>query len=106
PPPACSLPLAERTKGATRDGKPYYTCRFRDAHRTASFMVWADGGFYEACEVDWREGQFYKIRAQYGGHERYGTQLDIQNIREVTAADRADGFDAGTLVARSRRDSE
>ena len=22
--------LAERTKGSTRDGKPFYTCRFRD----------------------------------------------------------------------------
>jgi len=33
--------LAERAKGATRDGKPFYTCRFRDGNRTATAMIWA-----------------------------------------------------------------
>src|SRR6516164_3718915 len=94
--------LVERTKNATRDGKPYYTCRFRDAHRTASFMVWSDSGFFEACETDWRVGQFYKIRGTYGEHDRYGAQLDVQEIRAVSDSDRVDGFDPAAFVDSSR----
>jgi 3'-5' exoribonuclease len=94
--------LAERSKNATRDGKPYYTCRFRDAHRTASFMVWSDSGFFEACENDWRVGQFYKIRGTYGEHDRYGAQLDVQEIRAVSDGDRSDGFDPAAFVDCSR----
>lgn len=98
--------LAERSKGTTRDGKPFYTCRFRDARRSVTFMVWADGGWYEACERDWREGRIYKIRGEYGEKERYGQQIDIQNIRPVTEADRADGFDLKDFVEHSRFDVE
>src|SRR5206468_5910569 len=87
--------LAERTKGATREGKPFYTCRFKDAKRTVSLMVWADSGWFEACEKDWREGHFYKVRGGYVEHERYGPQIEIVNIRATTDADRADGFDPG-----------
>lgn len=102
----CFVLLAERTKGATRDGKPFYTCRFRDCRRTVSFMVWADGGWYEQCETSWHAGTFYKIRGVYGEHERYGPQVDLQNIREAVDQDRADGFDPAELCARSRFDSE
>jgi 3'-5' exoribonuclease len=94
--------MAERTRGATRDGKPYYTCRFRDARRAATFMAWSDGGWFEACERDWQEGRFYKIRGQFSEHERYGAQIDVQNIRPVTDADRAAGFDPLELVECSR----
>jgi 3'-5' exoribonuclease len=94
--------LAERTKGATRDGKPFYTCRFRDARRTATYMVWADGPWYEACERDWRVGQFYKVRGVYAENERYGPQIDIENIRPVLDSDQADGFDPGQFVEQSR----
>jgi 3'-5' exoribonuclease len=97
--------LADRSKGATREGKPYYTCRFRDARRTASFMVWADGPWYEACEKEWREGQFYKVRAVYGEHEKYGPQIEVHNIRPVTDEDRADGFNPAEFVEHSRLDS-
>jgi 3'-5' exoribonuclease len=97
--------LAERNRGQTRDGKPFYACRFRDARRTASVMVWADSPWFEACENDWRDGHFYKIRGVYGEHERYGPQFDIQRIRPATDADRADGFDPSDLVERSRYDS-
>ena len=41
----CFAQLAEKTRGSTRDGKPFYTCRFRDPRRTASVMVWADSDF-------------------------------------------------------------
>jgi 3'-5' exoribonuclease len=96
--------LAERTRGATREGKAYYTCRFRDLQRTVTFMVWADGGWYETCERDWHAGQFYKLRAVYGENDRYGPQIDLQNIRPVTDADREEGFDPMTFVEHSRQD--
>src|SRR5215207_11166992 len=73
--------LAERTRGARRDGKPFYTCRLRDGPRTATFMVWADGDWFEACEQAWREGQFFKVRGSYDEHKHYGPQLEIHNIR-------------------------
>jgi 3'-5' exoribonuclease len=98
--------LAERSKGATRDGKPFYTCRFRDGSRTATFMVWADGGWFEPCEREWQEGGFYKIRGSYAEHERYGPQLDIQNLRPVRDADHADGFEPLEFVECSRFDRD
>ena len=97
--------LVERTKGATREGKPFYSCRFRDARRSVSFMAWADSTWYEPCERDWREGQFYKIRGVYGEHEKYGAQIDVHNIRPVTQEDRADGFNPTDFVEHSRYDS-
>ncbi|MBV9123093.1 MAG: HD domain-containing protein [Planctomycetes bacterium] len=96
--------LTERTRGETRDGKPYYTCRFRDDRRTASVMVWSDSPWFEACEKEWREGQFFKIRGVYGEHEKFGPQIDLHNLRPVVEADRADGFDPGDFVERSRFD--
>jgi 3'-5' exoribonuclease len=98
--------LTERTKGATREGKPFYTCRFRDARRTVAFMVWSDGGWFEACERDWQVGQFYKIRGQYGEHERYGGQIDIHNIRPVNEGDAQDGFDPLDFAECSRYNRE
>lgn len=94
--------LAEKTRGARRDGKPFYTCRFRDARRSATFMAWADGDWFEACERDWQEGHFYKVRGVYQEHPTYGPQIDVANIRPVNDADRADGFDVTELVESSR----
>ena len=96
--------LSERAKGTTRDGKPFYTCRFRDARRTATLMVWADGAWYEPCERDWRPGHFYKLRADYAENDRYGPQIELHNLRPVTDADRADGFDPMDYVERTRHD--
>jgi 3'-5' exoribonuclease len=97
--------LSERTKSTTRDGKPYYLCKFRDARRTASVMVWVDSGRFEECEQAWREGEFYKIRGIFRESQRFGPQLEIQQIRNVQQSDRADGFDPTDLVERSRFDS-
>jgi 3'-5' exoribonuclease len=94
--------LSERARSSTRDGKPYYTCRFRDARRSATFMVWADTTWYEPCEREWREGQVYKIRGAYAEHEKFGPQLDIHNIRPINDGDRADGFDPFDLLEHSR----
>jgi 3'-5' exoribonuclease len=98
--------LVERTRGARRDGKPFYTCRFRDAGRTVTAMIWSDGAWYTACEQSWQEGQFYKIRAEYGEHPTYGAQIDVHNIRPTTDADRCDGFDPMQFVEHSRFDAD
>jgi 3'-5' exoribonuclease len=98
--------LSERTKNATREGKPYFTTRFRDARRTVTFMVWADGGKFDDCEKHWQEGQFYKIRGKYAEHERYGPQIDIEQIRPVTDADHADGFDPAEFIVGTRRNAD
>ena len=57
--------LIERTKGATREAKPYFSCRFRDSRRTVSCMIWADSDRFVECERDWQPGMFFKIRATY-----------------------------------------
>src|SRR6202521_61188 len=94
--------LAERTRGARRDGKPFYTCRFRDAGRLASAMVWADGDWFATCEESWKEGQFFKIRGVYDEHKVYGPQIDIHNIRPATDDDRGDGFEPLQFVEHTR----
>src|SRR5947209_15548528 len=99
--------LSQRTKAKTRDDKPYYNCRFRDNRRSVSFMVWSDSPWFPACEQEWQEGQFYKLRAVYGDTEKYGPQIhELQAIRPVNDADLADGFDPSQLVEHSRFDSE
>ena len=97
--------LADKSRGATRDGKAFFSCRFRDARRAVSFMAWADGPWFAPCERDWQAGRFYKLRATFSEHERYGPQLiEILNIRPATDDDRAHGFDPSRLVESSRRD--
>lgn len=98
--------LAERSRGATREGRPFYTCRFRDLKRTATVMVWADGPWYEKCGAEWREGHFYKLRANYTEHEKYGPQLELVNLRPTTEADAEDGFDPSEYVAHTRHNRE
>ena len=96
--------LTEKTRGARRDGKPFFTCRFRDGGRTAACMIWADGGWFEACEDDWQSGQFYKIRGTYAEHKTYGPQIEIVNIRPIVDTDMAEGFDPLQVVERTRYD--
>jgi 3'-5' exoribonuclease len=98
----CFALLAEKTRQATRDGKVYYACRFRDKLRSVSCLVWSDGPWFEACERQWKEGECYKLRVIYSEHERYGPQIELHNIRPVNDADRADGFNLSQLVESSR----
>ena len=42
--------LADKTRGVTREGKDYYTCRFRDARRTVTFMAWGDGPWFDGTD--------------------------------------------------------
>ena len=93
--------LSEKAPGSRRDGKPYFTCQFRDAERTVTCMIWSDGPWFEACE-SWQPGQFYKLRATYQEHPKYGHQIDLAQIRPVTAADASDGFDKLDFVDHSR----
>ena len=69
-------------------------------------MAWGDGAFFQACDSEWQPNQFFKIRAEYGVHPKYGPQIDIQQIRHVQDRDAADGFNPADLVERSRFDSE
>ncbi|MCE9533802.1 MAG: HD domain-containing protein [Planctomycetes bacterium] len=94
--------LVERTKGATREGKPYFSCKLRDARRTATWMVWGDSERYPECERDWHPGLFFKIRATFEDHKHYGPRLDVHNIRIVVDADREDGFVEADLLEQSR----
>src|SRR5918994_3901732 len=96
--------LADRNRSQTREGKPFYTCRFRDARRTATYMVWGDGPHFAACESGWQPGQFFKINARYEEHERYGAQIDVLKIRLVEPRDEADGFDRSEFVEGARLD--
>jgi 3'-5' exoribonuclease len=98
--------LAGKYRGMTRDDKPYFTCRFRDAHRTAQFRVWSDSPFFASCETDWQVGTIYRIFGSFGEHEKYGPQLEIHQIRPAEAADGAEGLDEGDFVERSRFDSD
>ncbi len=97
--------LAEKRKGNTQGGKPYYQLRFRDARRTAAVMVWSDSDMFEPC-THWQAGQFFKIRGIYREHERFGPQLDIEAIRPVEDRDREDGFSECDFVTASRYDPE
>lgn len=98
--------LSERSRNTRRDGKPFYTCRFRDATRTATCMVWADGPWFEACEKEWHEGRFYKIRGTYDEHKTYGPQVEILNIRAIIEEDRSAGFDPMHFIDHTRYEVE
>lgn len=102
----CFAQLAEKTHRSTRDGKPFYACRFRDQRRTVSVMVWADGGFFEECQRDWTVGGFFKLRGTFSEHEKFGPQLDLEQARPVLDRDREDGFTERDFVERSRFDPD
>ncbi len=98
--------LAEKTRNSTRDGKPFYSLKFRDRRRVASAVVWADGPHFADCQEHWHAGQFYKVRGTFGEHERYGPQVEIEQLRPVRDDDRADGFREDDYLDRSRFDPD
>jgi 3'-5' exoribonuclease len=97
--------LTSKEELTTRDGKPYYKVSFRDAGREVSFPVWSDSPWAVACRDEWTPGAFYKLRATYR-ETAYGPQLEIRRIREVTDADKDEGFDPNMCLPRSRFDPE
>ena len=85
----------------TREGKPY----FASASATAAAR-WAfpSGTIRPGPPIAATIGSpaaFYKVRAVYR-ETNYGPQLDIRKIREVVAADAADGFDPAMCLPQSR----
>lgn len=101
----CFALLSERTLAATKTGKPFYLCRFRDDSRIVTGMIWSDGEWYAECERDWQVGQCFKVRGVYQEHPKYGPQVDLKAIRAINDDDRADGFDPLLLVEHSRYNS-
>ncbi len=102
----CFAQLVEKKTGSTRDGKPFYSCRFRDLRRTAAVMVWADTLFFEECRTEWQVGDFFKIRATFFEHEKYGPQLEVEQVRLTQERDREDGFTELDFLERSRFDPD
>lgn len=98
--------LADRARGLTQNKKQYFKCTFKDLRRTATYMVWEDGPHFSACDTEWQPGDFFKIRGVYAEHERYGPQIDIDQIRHVQDRDAAEGFNPADFMERSRHDSE
>src|SRR5579883_2700815 len=96
--------LAEKVRNLTRDGKPFYSCKFKDNRRTVGCVLWADSPLFTDCEKAWRPGTIYKVRCTFSEHERYGPQIEVRQIREVQDEDRAAGLNEGEFFDRSRFD--
>lgn len=88
----------------TRDGKPYFRVAFRDHAREVSFPIWNDSPWGADCRDGWQPGSFYKLRAVYR-ESTYGPQLELRKIREVNAADKADGFTPAMCLPQTRFDT-
>lgn len=99
----CFVLLSAKDRATTRDGKPYYRVTFRDAARSAVAMVWKDSGWFEACEGSWKIGACYKLRCRFV-ESQYGPQIELERIRPIEEADRAEGFDEATLCKSTRFD--
>jgi 3'-5' exoribonuclease len=96
--------LVEKKQANTREGKPFFTLKFRDAKRTVGAAVWHDSQLFGVCHDDWQIGQYFKIRGFYVEDERYGPKIDIQNIRLVSDEDRDEGFKEADFIECSRFD--
>ncbi|HSG71303.1 MAG TPA: nucleotide-binding protein, partial [Planctomycetaceae bacterium] len=93
--------LAAKDPGTTRDNKPYYRVTFRDPARSATAMVWHDSDWFAACEANWRPGDFFKVRGRYV-ENKFGSQIEPDQIRPVNADDAKEGFDPGEFFESSR----
>src|SRR5688500_4105121 len=78
--------LAEKSRNTTRDGKPFYSCRFKDRRRTVGCVVWADAPLFAECEAGWQVGTIYKVRGTFNEHERYGPQIELRQVRAAQDA--------------------
>ncbi|HXD88299.1 MAG TPA: HD domain-containing protein [Urbifossiella sp.] len=97
--------LTVKARSSTNTGKPYFACKFRDRSRTvAAVPIWSDSQHFEACQKTWLPGHFFKIRATYTQHEKFGPQIDIEQIRAIQESDREEGFTELDFVDRSRFD--
>jgi 3'-5' exoribonuclease len=99
----CFALLVKKDRAQTRDGKPFYRAQFRDAGRAVTAMIWADGGWFDACEQTWEVGGYYKLRGRYYENQ-YGPHLELEKIRPVEPGDTAAGFDPAELHPAPRID--
>ncbi|CAN5340094.1 3'-5' exoribonuclease YhaM [soil metagenome] len=88
----CFALLIEKNRVTTRDGKIFFSVRFKDSRRIVSCAIWGDAPLYEDCEQHWHVGTAYKLRCVYSEHEKYGPKIDLNAIREAKPEDEADGF--------------
>lgn len=96
--------LCERVRKTTREGKPFYSLRFRDRFRTVSAPIWDNSPHFGACDQEWEVGGHFKIRGVYQEHDRYGAQIEIQNIRLAGPEDWTDGYDPDDFELCTRFD--
>jgi 3'-5' exoribonuclease len=101
----CFAVLVSKDRASTRDGKPYFRVQFRDLQRTITAMIWEDGGFFDACETEWKAGQFYRLKGLYQENQ-YGSQMTLEAVREIQPQDSRDGFNPSLFYLQSRYDVE
>jgi len=100
----CFALLMGRDLGKTQKDKPFYRVTFRDSHRAVQSMIWHDGGHFRDCDQNWQTGRFYRLQGAMEESHRYGLQLLIKSIRQVTEEDRELGFREDDFVVTSRLD--
>lgn len=94
--------FCERQPGRTREGRPYFSCKFKDRFRAVTCMIWSESPWIADCEKTWELGQAYRLTVQYTHHEKYGPQIEILKWRPIHADDKNSGFDLANLVDSSR----
>lgn len=94
--------LAEKARHETRDGKPFYKCRFADRRRSVEAVVWGDAALFDECDGEWTVNAIYRLRGGLGEHPKYGLQFEIHAIRPANADDAKDGFKEADFYDRSR----
>jgi 3'-5' exoribonuclease len=101
----CFALLVKKERGKTRDGKPFYRAVFRDRDRSATAMIWLDGGWFDDCDQAWQPGACYKLRCRYF-ENHYGSQIELEKVRLVEESDVETGFDPSAFQPAARFDPE
>ena len=97
--------LTEKIPKQTREGKPFFTLKFRDRKRIVAATIWADSQWYEACEKQWSPGGLYRIQGVLFETDRYGLVVEIRDLRDANEKDKSTGLDERDFYERSRFDS-
>lgn len=100
----CFAALAQKSKGTTKYGSPYWKCHFQDRHARRDFMIWADDPLLDQVEA-WGDGRVFRLRVRAKSGQR-GIELKVVEVREATAADSAEGYDVANLYEVSRYDAD
>lgn len=96
--------LSERVRRTTKDGRPFYSLKFRDRRRVVATPLWEDTELFSSCDTEWKVGQHFKIRGTFKDHPKFGAQIELVNIRLATDEDRFDGYDPDQFVVKTRFD--